>query len=429
MRKSLKGLFVTIIITSLVLASGCARRNDPVGAVVSGDQGAIKSFLHDFEAPGFLPANGEGLTLTEFPSRKSKTYVPPHYRLPGQGRPYPVLYLLLDFGGNATTKDVTAEYYFEIGLRRLADSLINAGVIRPMIIATVDLHNAYGGSWYTNNPIQGRYDDCLVEFVAYVDTALNASTHNGRFSRAISGVGMGGYGAVISAMRHPGLFSSVSSINGHLAFSSESVKHNFRGVVEWAPMVFEENRVTPLPVSPNPYGDAATLPYYSIAPDITRPLAKPFTNLVFSMAAAFSPFNPATATSEDSVTWMNKAVAGGVETNWKVTLPFDYSGNLWPPSWSDWKANDPSRILYDNPVALADVQVKVMAGTTSRYNTLAQNRIFRDVAVQRGALTVQYSEYEGYDGYDTEARNYLIFVLKDILIFHSDNFTQDPFTP
>lgn len=428
MRKSLYSLFVATMAASLVLASGCARRNDPVAVVVVGDQGVISSFLHDFESSGLLPANGDGLTLTEFPKRTSKTYRPPGYRNRGEGRPYPVLYLLLDFGGNATTKDVTDEYYFEIGLRQLADSLINAGIIKPMIIATVDLHNAYGGSWYTNNSIQGRYDDCLVEFIEYTDTKVNASVHNGRFGRAVAGVGMGGYGAVMLAIRHPGLFSSVSSINGHLAFTAESVEHNFLGVVEWAPMVFEENRVTPLP-GPGPYSNAAILPYYSIAPDIVRPLAKPFTSLVFSMAAAFSPFFPQTATAADSMTWMNKAMAGGVETNWKVTLPFDFSGTLWPVVWSHWKDNDPSRILYNNPVALSEVQVLVLAGTSGEYNTLAQNRIFRDVAVQRGASTIQYSEYEGYDGYDTQGRNYLIYVLRDILKFHSDNFILDPFTP
>jgi S-formylglutathione hydrolase FrmB len=427
MRKFISGLFVVTIISSLLLISGCARRNDPVGVFVGGKQGTIASVLHDYQSLGLLPANGDGLTLTEFPKRTSKTYRPPGYRVTGQGRPYPVLYLLLDFGGNATTKDVTDQYYFEIGLQRLADSLINAGIIKPMIIATVDLHNAYGGSWYTSNPVQGLYDACLTEFVAYTDTALNTSTQNGKFSRAVAGVGMGGYGAIISSMRHPGLFVSASSVNGHLAFTGESNEHNFHGVTDWAPMVFEENRVTVMTGS-GPFTDAAVLPYYSIAPDITRPLAKPFTNLVFSMAAAFSPYNPATATSLDSMTWMNKAVAGGVETNWKVTLPFDFSGNIWPSSWAEWKNNDPSQILYDNPVALSEVQVLVMAGTSGRFNTLAQNRIFKDVVVQRGAATVDYREYDGYGDYETAGRNYLIFVLRDVLKFHSDNFTRDPFT-
>ena len=58
-------------------------------------------------------------------------------------------------------------------------------------------------------------------------------------------------------------------------------------------------------------------------PDINRPLRKPYTNLIFSMAAAFSPFDTANIVSADSVTWMNAAVVGGAESDWRVTLPFD----------------------------------------------------------------------------------------------------------
>jgi len=173
-------------------------------------------------------------------------------------------------------------------------------------VATVDLHNAYGGSWFASNNVQGLYEECLTEFVAYTDTALNVSTLTGRESRGIAGVGMGGYGALIMAMKYPNLFASASSINGHLAFTRSSTKHGFDGVQTWAVKVFEENFVSPLPpgVPPTP---EATLPYYSMFPDINRPLRKPYTNLVFSMAAAFSPYDTSTVTSADSVTWTASA--------------------------------------------------------------------------------------------------------------------------
>lgn len=415
----------------VAILSACARREDPGAPVAVGENGTVVKFTHEFgpDGPGYLPPNGEGLTLTESPLRDSKTYRPPGYRPEGQGRPYPVLYLLLDFGGNGGNggnTDVTEEYYFEVGLRRLADSLILGGVIKPMMIATVDLYNAYGGSWYVSNNIQGMYEECLTEFVAYTDTATNFSQQNGRLSRGISGVGMGGYGAVYMSMRHPELFSSASSINGHLAFTTTSTTHNYKGLEEWIPLMFEENFVTPLPPGGTP-DPAARAPFYSMSPNINRALLKPYTNLLFSMAAAFSPFDPATAGLTDSLVWMNALMGGGQDRSWKVCMPFDWTGRLWPFTYPSWRANDVTQILSGNPVALADVEVLIMAGTTADFNTLQQNRVFHDVAVARGASTVRYQEFEGYVGYPTRDRNYLDRTLRDILIFHSEQF-PDPET-
>lgn len=428
MRRSVISLILAALTLVTSLVCGCARRVDPASPVATGEVGTVTKFTHDFGPTGFgyLPANGDGLTLTESPLRTSKTYRPPNYRVTGQGRPYPVLYLLLDFGGNGSNDDVTDEYYFEVGLRKLADSLILGGKIKPMIIATVDLHNAYGGSWYQSNGIQGMYESCLTEFVAYTDTAANFSRQNGRESRAISGVGMGGYGAIYMAMAHPDLFASASSINGYLGFTTASVKHNFKGLEEWIPRVFEENFVTPLSPFIIPT-QAAVLPYFSMSPDINRALRKPYTNLMFSMAAAFSPFDPATSTYPDSLTWMNPAMAGGQDRSWKVTMPFDWSGQLWPNSWARWQAYDVSQILSFNPVALAGVEVLIMAGATAEFNILQQNRVFHDVAVARGASMVRYQEFEGYPGYPTERRNYLDRTLREILAFHSEQFV-DPGT-
>ena len=414
---------------ALLLAPGCARRHDPTNPVAEARDGGISNFTHDYgpDGYGYLPANGDGLTLTESPLRKSKHYLPPGYRQPGEGRPFPVLYLLLDYGGNGSTDDVTDQYYLEIGLRLMVDSLINGGVIKPMIIGTVDLYNAYGGSWFASNTTQGLYEECLIEFISYTNTALNSSTQNGRDSRAISGVGMGGYGAVITAMRHPELFASASSINGHLAFTRSSDIYDYHGVEDWAVHVFEENFVTPLPPGQTPTPEA-TREYYEMDPDINRPRRKPYTNLVFSMAAAFSPFDTASIVPADSVTWMNAAVVGGEERDWKVTLPFDFTGLMWPHAWAKWTPFDAAQILWADPVALSGVETLILAGTTAEFDILPQNRIFRDVAEARGASTVHYQEFEGYGDYPTARRRYLDRTLRVVLQFHSDQFV-DPWTP
>jgi S-formylglutathione hydrolase FrmB len=425
MRRISFGLMAGVLAVLALAHLGCGRRFDPVASTVSGDQGQIKVFTHDYGPAGsaLLPASGDGLTLTESPLRTSRTYVPPGYRDKGEGPPYPVLFLLLDFGGNGLpTAVVDDDYYLEIGLKEIADSMINAGVIQPMIIATIDLYNAYGGSWYTSNSIQGFYEAAFGDFVQYTDTALNAiSSQLGRDGRAVSGVGMGGYGAIMLAMKHPDYFASASSINGQLAFAQTSTKYNFHGVADWAPKVFDENFVTPMPMNYFITNPNAVLPYFSMTPDIKLPLRKPYTNLVFSMAAAFSPFNPATATYSDSLTWMNPVMAGGSAQNWKVSLPFLFTGEIWPDVYAKWLVHDATKFLLDNPVQLNNIQVLIEAGTSSEFNILEQNRIFHDAAIARGISTLRYEEFDGYDGYPTTRRHLLGERLREILKFHSDN--------
>jgi S-formylglutathione hydrolase FrmB len=431
MRKTVLGMTVIALGVAIVV-SGCGKRQNPVADPVIGDQGTIWTAALDFgpTGSGQLPAAGTGLTLSESPLRVSKAYRPPGYRERGQGRPYPVLYLLLDFGGNGLPSALVDEdYYFEVGLRQIADSMINAGVILPMVVATVDLYNAYGGSWYTSNGVQGSYEDALLEFVQYVDTGLNVYREEGRLSRAIGGVGMGGYGAMMMAMKHPDLFSSASSINGHLAFASPDAGHNFNGVLDWAPRVFAENFVTPLPPFTITDPDSvvafanenrdAVRPYYNMTPNISEPLRKPYTNLMFSMAAAFSPFG---GTSVDSATWMGPLWVDALNPlqNWKVTLPFTFTGELWAPSFGKWRMNDATQYLLSNSSALINTALHIEAGTTAEFNILAQNRIFMDAVVARN-VNAEYVEFEGYDGYPTQSRHYLADRLRKILKFHSDN--------
>lgn len=424
MRRKLIWFGAGFLALAILAASGCGRRLDPVAVMVQGDSGEVKLFTHDYGPAGaaYLPASGDGLTLTESPLRTSKTYVPPGYREKGQGQPYPVLFLLLDFGGNGLpTAVVDDDYYLELGLKEMADSMINAGVIRPMIIATIDLYNAYGGSWYTSNGIQGSYEDAFVDFVQYTDTALNAaSSQLGRASRAIGGVGMGGYGAVMLAMKRPDLFASASSINGQLAFAQTSSKYDFHGILDWVPKVFEENFVTPLPPGSvtNPQ---ALLPFYSMTPDIKLPLRKPYTNLVFSMAAAFSPFIPGSATASDSQSWMNPVVAGGAAQDWKVSVPFHWTGQIWPDVFGKWLQFDATQYLLDFPGQLNNLRVHLEVGTSSEFNILEQNRIFYDAAIARGITTLSYHEHDGYEGYPTTRRRLLGERLREILMFHSEN--------
>lgn len=121
----------------------------------------------------------------------------------GQQR-YPVLYLLHGWQGDETNW-VKLTHLVELASRY------------ALIIVTPQADN----SWYVNsatNPAD-RYADYIADdLIAEIDGHYRtiASSHQ----RAIAGLSMGGYGAVLLTLRHPGMFSFTASISG--AFTGPS---------------------------------------------------------------------------------------------------------------------------------------------------------------------------------------------------------------
>jgi enterochelin esterase-like enzyme len=132
---------------------------------------------------------------------KYSIYLPPDYD--SSSRRYPVVYLL-----HGATDDETGWIQFgEVHLA--ADRAIAAREIPPMIIVMPDAKM----TWYIND-YQGedRYEDMLItEFIPYIDKTYRTRTKK-RY-RGISGLSMGGYGALITAMRHPDLFTACAAFS------------------------------------------------------------------------------------------------------------------------------------------------------------------------------------------------------------------------
>ena len=92
----------------------------------------------------------------------------------------------------------------------------------PQLLQLADAYNLLivcpdGGfnSWYFDSPIDStrRYETFVsVELVKYIDS--HYSTNPIRSSRAISGLSMGGHGALFLASRHPGVYGVAGSIAG-----------------------------------------------------------------------------------------------------------------------------------------------------------------------------------------------------------------------
>jgi S-formylglutathione hydrolase FrmB len=133
--------------------------------------------------------------------------LPPSYDA-DKTRRYPVLYFLHGLGENE-------QILVTSGGMTLIDDLWNSGQLGEFIIVTP----AAGSSFYINS-FSGRvrYEDFLIqEFFPFIEKRYRVRP--GREGRGISGVSMGGYGALRLAFRHPALFNAVSAHSAALVES------------------------------------------------------------------------------------------------------------------------------------------------------------------------------------------------------------------
>lgn len=117
----------------------------------------------------------------------------------GAGRRMPVLYLLHGYSGSYMTwqRDVT-------DLRPLADAY-------GMIIACPDGEN----SWYWDSPLDpaSQFETFVSqEFPDWIDA--HYPTIPSREGRAVTGLSMGGHGALWTALRHKDRFGAAGSTSG-----------------------------------------------------------------------------------------------------------------------------------------------------------------------------------------------------------------------
>ncbi len=157
-------------------------------------------------APAPLP---EGVKVVEFdaPSvgRKLKyNVVLPRGYESGEAR-YPVLYLLHGFSGNYLN-------WARMQVPGYARSY-------DLIVVMPDA----GNSWYANwaeseGDAENAWEDYMIkDLVGHVDATYR--TVAGREGRAITGLSMGGYGALMLGLKHPEMFASIGSHSGAVAFA------------------------------------------------------------------------------------------------------------------------------------------------------------------------------------------------------------------
>jgi S-formylglutathione hydrolase FrmB len=113
---------------------------------------------------------------------------------------FPVLYFFHGLGDNE-------QFLVHSGAWNLVEDMREKGELKDFLIATPDAR----ATFYINaRDGKEHYEDFLLqEFFPYIEKHYRVAT--GRANRAISGISMGGYGALYLAFRHPQLFSSVSA--------------------------------------------------------------------------------------------------------------------------------------------------------------------------------------------------------------------------
>ena len=139
-------------------------------------------------------------------------YLPAGYDAGASHHPaqkYPVLYFLHGLGDNERT-------LFNSGGWTMLDDLRRQHKMGEFLIVAPE----GGRTFYINSADSSvRYSDFfLQEFIPFIETKYRIG--KGRTSRAISGISMGGYGALRFAFAHPEMFSAVSAQSAALIAES-----------------------------------------------------------------------------------------------------------------------------------------------------------------------------------------------------------------
>jgi S-formylglutathione hydrolase len=80
------------------------------------------------------------------------------------------------------------------------------------IVVVVGAVNRFGGSFYVNSSVAGKWEDAIVsDLVGFVDSHYRTLTR--ATARGIAGHSMGGFGAVNLAMRHPDVFGAMYALS------------------------------------------------------------------------------------------------------------------------------------------------------------------------------------------------------------------------
>jgi hypothetical protein len=151
-----------------------------------------------------------GNPLEDPAERPLWVYVPPGYD-DDPGRRFASIYVIQGYTGHVTMwRNRSA---FRQPFPETADQVFARQEAPPAIVVYVDAWTAYGGSQFVDSAGTGRYHSYLCdEVVPWVDARYR--TIASRDHRGIAGKSSGGFGAMITPMLRPDLFSGLATHAG-----------------------------------------------------------------------------------------------------------------------------------------------------------------------------------------------------------------------
>lgn len=271
-------------------------------------------------------------------------------------RRYPTVYVLQGLTGQVDAwRNRKA---FQANVPETVDAVWQSGS-PPAIVAYVDAWTSLGGGQFLDSPGTGRYHTYLCdEIVPFVDEHYR--TLAAREHRGVTGKSSGGYGAMVTPMLRPDLFSGLATHAGDALFEA-SYWPDVREAVRALRDVYDGSY------------DAFWADFRS-RPGRPRKTDGALLN-VYCMAACYS-----------------------ADADGNVQLPFDGNGGLIPETWERWLRWDPVRMASERGDALRSLRaIWIDAGRSDEYYLDLGAMAFRDAVGAAGVPedVVRFELYEG----------------------------------
>jgi S-formylglutathione hydrolase FrmB len=270
-------------------------------------------------------------------------HLPPGYD--SDARRYPVIYILMGYGGLLPNLRLRQPY--RPSMVEVVDEVLDNPEL-PFLAVYLDCWTAYGCGQYIDSPGTGRYHTFFCdEVVPFVDERYR--TIAARESRAVTGKSSGGFGAMVTSMMRPDLFSVFATHAGDCLYETNYLRE---------------------------FGPAArALREYDA--DISK---------FWADFQSRTPFSKGT----DQLLWLLLGIAAcfSADDDGTVHLPFDTrTGRLREDVWARWLAWDPVRMLREPRYRDALVSLRAMwidAGTADDFNLDLGAQAFHDGLIDIG---------------------------------------------
>ncbi len=360
----------------------------------------------------------------------------------GEFKPVPLLVLL-------APQDGDENFYFSHGLKEIADELISKGEIQPMAILCVPNDKIYGGYFYAGSaPAAGLYDSLIGdELIRFAEEEFFVTTIRDKAHRAIGGFGMGAYGAYRAAMLHPDKFGAVSGVAGPMDFDGADGNSGFKPLFVEA---LAEQGITGQNLQDNflqlddktlfgpwhlsrlfvgggfAFSAVDTLITYtdSIKTDPSTGLEKLEYYLVSDFTLDTTVFPSSSRISFPGYAVPPNAFKFNSDFTYSFYLPFDNVGDVVDTVWSLWLNNNLPTLFAANPNVFDGVNLWIGNSSESTFGNYYEQTNSWVSTLRNSGVPISITEFDisGYDGHPAINDQYVYDYLREMLIFHSENF-------